>query len=182
MDEKEIALRCSRGDNVARKMLYEQYAGQLMAMCLRYFTDQESAKDVLHDAFIRIFRTMDSYEFRGDGSLRAWLNKVTLSVIIRQIQIDNQNKEVTIADWGQMEERVEEENVQEIPQKVLMHFIQELPRQMRMVLNLYVFERKSHKEIGDILGISDRTSSSELSRARVLLMEKIKQYKNKKNQ
>ena len=70
----------------------------------------------------------------------------------------------------------------EIPQRVLMQFIQELPKQKRLVFNLYAFGELSHKEIGEILGISERGSSSELSRARLLLMNKIKQYKEKKNQ
>lgn len=181
MNEKELAIRCGRGDNVARKVLYERYAGQLMAMCLRYFTDRESAKDILHDVFIRIFNTIDGFEFRGDGSLKAWLNKVAFSVIAKQLKADSQNMEVNVSDWEQIEEYVEEESVQDIPQKVLMNFIRELPNQMRLVFSLYVFEEKSHKEIGDILGITDRTSSSALSRAKALLMEKIKNYRLKIN-
>ena len=99
MDEKELAIRCGRGDNVARKLLYERYAGQLMAICLRYFTDQESAKDTLHDAFLRIFRTIDSFEYRGNGSLKAWLNKVTHSIIIKQLRENSQNMEISVDNW-----------------------------------------------------------------------------------
>jgi RNA polymerase sigma-70 factor (ECF subfamily) len=182
MDEKELAIRCGRGDNVARKLLYERYAGQLMAICLRYFTDQESAKDTLHDAFLRIFRTIDSFEYRGDGSLKAWLNKVTHSIIIKQLRENSQNMEISVDNWDMLDIDVEEERVNEIPQRVLMQFLQELPKQKRLVFNLYAFGELSHKEIGEILGISERGSSSELSRARLLLMNKIKQYKEKKNQ
>ena len=72
MNEAELAERCGKGDNLARKQLYERYAGQLMAICIRYIGDRETAQDVLHDGFLNIFRSFDKFTYKGEGSLKAW--------------------------------------------------------------------------------------------------------------
>ena len=71
MGEEELALQCKQANNRARKQLYEQYGGLLMAICLRYTGDKEAAEDVLHDGFIRIFQFIGQFSYQGEGSLRA---------------------------------------------------------------------------------------------------------------
>lgn len=71
MTEEELALQCKRADNKARKLLYERYGGQLMAICLRYSGDRESAEDILHDGFLRIFQSIGQFTYQGEGSLKA---------------------------------------------------------------------------------------------------------------
>ena len=79
MNEAELAERCGKGDNLARKQLYERYAGQLMAICIRYIGDRETAQDVLHDGFLNIFRSFDKFTYKGEGSLKAWLARVMVN-------------------------------------------------------------------------------------------------------
>ena len=74
MNETELVERCGKGDNLARKQLYERYAGQLMAVCVRYTGDREVAQDVLHDGFLNIFRSFSQFTYKGEGSLKAWLS------------------------------------------------------------------------------------------------------------
>lgn len=179
MTEERLALMCRQADPVARKMLYERYGGLLMAICLRYTGDAESARDVLHDGFIRIFQSMDKFTYMGEGSLRAWLSRIMVNESLGYLRRQSQKiqQEVVMDVIPDVEE--EEEMASDIPRKVLMQFIQELPDGYRSVFNLYVFEEKSHKEIGELLGITEHTSSSQFYRAKSLLIKKIKEYRKK---
>ncbi len=177
MTEEELALGCMKADNKARKELYERYGSSLMAICLRYIGDRESAQDVLHDGFIRIFQSFGQFSYQGKGSLKAWLSKVmvneALGYLRKHIQVSRQ--EVLMDEVPDTEELDEETN--DIPRPVLMKMITELPDGYRTVFNLYVFEGKSHKEISSMLGITEHTSSSQFYRAKMLMIRKIKEYR-----
>ena len=84
--EIELAEYCSRGDNVARKQLYEQYADLLMAICIRYCSDRDLAQDVLHDGFLKIFRSFDKFHYKGEGSLRAWLTRIMINEALEALR------------------------------------------------------------------------------------------------
>lgn len=177
MTEEELVSACKRGDSQAQRMLYEQYGGKLMAICLRYTGDRESAQDVLHDGFIRIFQSMDKFSYQGPGSLKAWLSKVMVNESLGFLKrhAAKLQQEVLVDEIPDWED--EEEGVDDIPRSTLMRFISELPDGYRTVFNLFVFEEKSHKEIGKLLGITEHTSSSQFYRAKCLLMKKIKEYR-----
>lgn len=177
MDEKELAERCSKGENLARKRLYERYSGQLMAVCLRYTGERESAEDVLHDGFLKIFLSIQSFSYRGEGSLFAWLSRVMANEALNFVRRQRKTLQDEIPMEQLPEVSNEEEDVDQVPPKVLMKFIQELPDGYRTVFNLFVFEEKTHKEIASILGITEHASSSQFFRARILLMKRIKEYK-----
>ena len=143
MNETELVERCGKGDNLARKQLYERYAGQLMAICVRYTGDREVAQDV--------------------GYLRKKAST---------------NQEVIVEELPDVIDG-DEDDFEQIPQSVLMQFIKELPDGYRTVFNLYVLEEKGHKEIAEMLGITEHTSSSQLYRAKTLLMKKINDYRKR---
>ncbi len=177
MTEEELALKCKQADNLARKELYERYGSSLMAICLRYIGDRESARDVLHDGFIRIFQSIGLFTYKGTGSLKAWLSKVmvneALGYLRKHVQMSQQ--EVLVDEVPDVQDT--DEGVADIPHSVLMRMIAELPEGYRTVFNLYVFEGKSHKEIADMLGITEHTSSSQFYRAKTLMIRKIKEYR-----
>lgn len=175
LSEEELAERCKQGDNKARKQLYEQYAGQLMAVCLRYSGDRDLAQDILHDGFLKAFRSFHQFAYKGEGSLRAWLTRIMINGALETLRKQNLMNEQPIDEVAD-DRPDEEEDMERIPQTVLMQFIQELPAGYRAVFNLYVLEEKSHKEIADILGITEHTSSSQFFRAKKLLMKKISDY------
>ena len=79
MTEEELALKCVDADPYARKRLYEVYGGQLLAICLRYIGDRDTAQDVFHDGMIRIYQSIGQFKFLGDGSLKAWLSRVMVN-------------------------------------------------------------------------------------------------------
>ena len=168
MNETELVERCGKGDNLARKQLYERYAGQLMAICVRYTGDREVAQDVLHDGFLNIFRSFSQFTYKGEGSLKAWLARIMVNEALGYLRKKaSTNQEVIV------------EELPDVPQSVLMQFIKELPDGYRTVFNLYVLEEKGHKEIAEMLGITEHTSSSQLYRAKTLLMKKINDYRKR---
>lgn len=176
MTEEELAQRCAKADALARKQLYEQYGRQLMAICLRYVSDRESAQDVLHDGFIRIFQSFQQFHYQGVGSLKAWMSRIMVNEALGFLRKKNQQVQQEVL-MDEIPDREEDESTEDIPQSVLMRLIRELPDGYRTVFNLYVFEEKSHKEIGTLLGITERTSSSQFYRAKTLLLKKIKEYR-----
>lgn len=180
MNETEMVKRCAKGENFARKQLYERYAGQLLGICIRYSGDREVAKDILHDAFLNIFRSMDRFVWQGEGSLKAWMIRIVVNEALGYLrqQATLLSREMALEEIPDVED-VQEESLETIPQNVLMEFIEELPIGYRTVFNLYVFEEKSHKEIAHLLGITEHASSSQLSRARALLIKKVNHYRKK---
>lgn len=169
--------QCRLGNNRARKELYEQYAGRLFAICLRYTGDRDTAQDLLHDGFIKIFDSFDKFTWRGEGSLRAWMERVMVNIALQYLRKnDVMNQTAPLEELSDKYEEPEAADVEAIPQKILMRFIEELPAGYRTVFNLYTFEDKSHKEIAQILGINEKSSASQLFRAKSTLAKRVKEW------
>lgn len=181
ISEEELSLLCQQGDMQARRTLYERYGGVLMAICLRYLGDRETAEDILHDGFLRIFQSIKQFTYQGEGSLKAWLSRVMVNEALgylRKKSVQTQ-QEVLMTEIPDIPD-TDEDELGDIPHSVLMKFISELPDGYRTVFNLYVFEGKSHKEIASLLGITEHTSSSQFYRAKSLLIKKINEYRKRK--
>lgn len=180
ISEEELSLQCQRGDMQARRTLYERYGGGLMAICLRYIGDRETAEDVLHDGFLRIFQSIKQFSYQGEGSLKAWLSRVMVNEALGYLRKKNVQlqQEVLMTEIPDVPD-TDNSDLNDIPRSVLMKFISELPDGYRTVFNLYVFEEKSHKEIASLLGITEHTSSSQFYRAKSLLIKKINEYRKR---
>ena len=177
MEEQELTELCRQGDNRARKELYEQYAGRMLGICLRYAGDRETAQDLLHDGFLKIFGSFDKFTWRGEGSLRAWMERVMVNVALQYLRKnDVMSQSMALEDAPETYEEPDASEVEAIPQQVLMHFVEELPAGYRTVFNLYTFEDKSHKEIAQLLGINEKSSASQLFRAKTVLARKVKEW------
>lgn len=179
MDEQAIAEGCRRGDNTARHELYDRYAGRLLAVCLRYSGDRSTAEDLMHDAFVKIFGVMDRFSYRGPGSLRAWIERVTVNVALEWLR-SRKKLCLTELDEGRKLPDIAEPDpvdVERIPREVLMTFVSELPEGYRTVFNLFCIEGYSHRDIASMLGINEKSSSSQLFRARALLARRIEDYR-----
>lgn len=177
MEEQELAERCRQGDNLARKQLYERYGGRMFGICLRYVPDREIAQDLLHDGFLKIFDSFDKFTWRGDGSLRAWMERVMINTVLQYLRkADVLNQATALENVPEVYDEPDSSTIDVIPQKVLMRFINELPTGYRTVFNLYVFEEKSHKEIAQLLGINEKSSASQLARAKATLAAKVREW------
>lgn len=176
-EEERWLRKALDGDNTAIEWIYRKHVRYLSALCSRYITEDEDIKDVLQESFIKIFTSLDSFKYRGEGALKAWMAKITLNETLKfvrnnsRLPIDSiDDKDMNIADGDSME-------TEDIPTDVLHQFIRELPDGYRAVFNLYVIDDKSHKEIAQLLGIKENTSASQLHKAKSMLAQKIKHYR-----
>ena len=166
-----------RRDNGAMKALYDRYVEYLSAVCARYIVDEDDRKDVLQECFIRIFTSLDRFEFRGEGSLKAWMIRIAVNESLRFLKKSTSNNFIEYD--GELPDVAEEPEVEGIPDAVVNDMILSLPPGDRMEFNLYVFGGKSQKEIAQILTIGDSSSASQFSRAKALLVKRIKAYREK---
>ena len=176
-EEERWLRKALDGDNTATEWIYRKHVRYLSALCSRYITEDEDIKDVLQESFIKIFTSLGSFKYRGEGALKAWMAKITLNETLKfvrnnsRLPIDSiDDKDTNIADGDSME-------TEDIPTDVLHQFIRELPDGYRTVFNLYVIDDKSHKEIAQLLGIKENTSASQLHKAKSMLAQKIKLYR-----
>jgi RNA polymerase sigma factor (sigma-70 family) len=164
--EPELIEKCKKRDRHAQKRLYEQYSAKLYALCCRYIKDRMEAEDVLITSITKIFEKV--HQFKGEGSFEGWMKRIVVNESLTYLR---KNKSMYLEtdikaadrepDYDKLESQLGEED--------LMKLIGELPAGYRIVFNMYAIDGYSHKEIGDQLGISENTSKSQLSRARVIL-------------
>ena len=173
LTERELLEALRRKDSRGTRVFYDRYAGYLTAVALRYVPDRSAVKDILQEAFLRIFDAVDRFEYRGEGSLRSWACRIVVNGALKSLR--GQGKLQYVEDLPDVPEE-EDVPVQQVPAAVLQRLIQDLPDGYRTVFNLYVFEKKSHREIAGLLGIKEDSSASQFFRARALLARQIKAY------
>jgi len=178
-DLNEIVKGCVAGKREFQAQLYKLFSPKMYPVCLYYTKDQTEAEDVLHDGFIRVFKYIG--QFQGIGSFEGWLRRIMINTALERFR--TQNHLFPVEDvFEYVDDRGYEDIISSISFDELLDIIRELTPQYRMVFNLYAFEDMTHKEISEKLGISVGTSKSNLSRARVILQEKIaKKYQIDKN-
>lgn len=181
MREEELIQQCMRGANTARKELYDTYAGQMLYICFRYTGGMDVAHDLLHDGFLKVFASFSTFSYRGEGSLKAWMSRIFVNTSLEYLRKKDVLKQIVPLDYIAETEEEPEEEIERIPTGILMRFVQELPPGYRTVFNLYTFEERSHKEIAEILHINERSSSSQLCRAKAILIKKVNDYIQNEN-
>ncbi|GHC44801.1 RNA polymerase sigma factor [Ulvibacter litoralis] len=173
MTLNELIIQCKKQDIKAQGELYKKYSGTLLSICLRYSPNYAEAEDSLQDSFLTIFKKID--QFKDKGSFEGWMKRITVNTVLqkyRKQRVFDINREDQIEEEADVE--IEDEG---IPLDFLLKIIQELPDRYRLVFTMYVMDDYSHKEIAELLGISDGTSKSNLARARMILKTKIEDYK-----
>ena len=158
---------CKKNDRKAQEQLYRQFAPKMFSLCLKYSRNYAEAQDNLQEAFLLIFEKIQQYEFKG--AFEGWLKRVVINYILQQYRKKRLLNSIDDQDFEEVEVELEEG----ISVEFLMKIIQELPDRYRLVFNLNVFENYTHQEIADALGISIGTSKSNLSRAKLILKQKI---------
>lgn len=173
MDEQELVKRLQRGDAAAPHLLYTRYVRYLTAVCARYITNDEDVRDILQDSFLRIFSSFPTFVYRGEGSLRAWLTRIVVNEALKWLR----DSHICWQDIDGINDIPDDEpDTTGVPTELIYRLIRALPDGYRTVFNLYVIEGKSHKEIADLLHITESTSASQLHRAKALLAKWIKQH------
>ena len=177
----QLVERIRQKDQRAMRQFYQQYVEELSSVCYRYVPSNEDAKDVLQNSFVKIFTLIPTMEYRGEEPFRSWIKRVVANEALCYLKQQKMLKfvEQDVADLELSDD--EEPQSERLSPDELHRLISELPHSYRTVLNLFVFEGYSHRQIGELLGISDSTSASQYYHAKKLLAKKIKDLtKNKR--
>ena len=159
-------------DPAAFRYVYDALSSKLYYVCLRYLKNEPDAQDVLQETFITAYRKIDSYS--GNGSFEGWVRRIAVNNCLGKLRIEKEH----FAELNEATVVAEEENGyidKEETEARLLKALHALPTGYRTILNLAILEDYSHREIGEMLGISESTSRSQLARARVALKEKLEQ-------
>lgn len=170
VEESRLLDGCLSGDSRSQEQLYKRYSKTMFAVCSRYARDKDTAADILQDGFIRVFQSLET--FRRDGSLEGWIRRIMVNTALEH------HRRTSGIQWVQeAEDKDFEPTAAEAPASLeaeqLMKLIQALPTGYRMVFNLYAIEGYNHREISEMLQISEGTSKSQLARARHLLQHQV---------
>jgi RNA polymerase sigma factor (sigma-70 family) len=170
LNEEELIRGCLRGSAQCQKLLYERFAGKMYAVCLRYARNAADAADMLQEGFVKVFTKMDQYGFQG--SFEGWIRRIMVNTALRTYQ--RQRFDLEHTGFETLPERpVEADALALMGERELLGLIAKLPEGYRMVFNMVAIEGFSHAEVGEMLGIQESTSRSQLTKARRWLCEQI---------
>ncbi len=179
ISESDLIEGCMKGNRQMQYELYERFAPKMFGVCLRYAANTEEAEDILQEGFIKIFKKMGSY--RGDGSFEGWIRRIFVNTAIEQFRKKTYLQPIT----EQEESTIEGKYISvldHLAEKDIVQLIQKLSPGYRTVFNMYVIEGYTHKQIAEALRISEGTSKSQLSRAKLILQDLVKAYIDKRKQ
>lgn len=169
--EAQLIVALKRGESRAHKVVYERYAGKMLAVCTRYCANRDDAEEVMIDGFMRVFDKIE--QFREDGSFEGWIRRIMVTESLMFLRKTKQwRQEIPIEDV-EVEPDYEWADTA-VNENDLLRLVNQLPDGYRTVFNLYAIEGYAHAEIAEMLGISEGTSKSQLSRARLMLQTNLK--------
>lgn len=176
--ETELIEACRRNDRTAQKALFDRMAPKMLSVCRRYVRDKMEAEDVLVMSFTKVFERIG--QFKGEGSFEGWVRRI---VVNESLTFLRRNKMMYLETDLESVERESPSALQEtgLEAEDLLRLIQELPAGYRMVFNLYAIDGFSHKEIAVQIGITESTSKSQLSRARMHLQARLQQMEQERS-
>jgi RNA polymerase sigma factor (sigma-70 family) len=163
---------CLKDQRESQYQLYKQLSGKMFAVCMRYAHNREIAEDLLQEGFVKVFTNID--KFRGDGSFEGWVRRIMVNTAVENYRKNNKMYPILNIEQTDLSINFEAPST-DLELEDLVNMIQQLSPGYRTVFNLYVVEGFSHREIADMMQISEGTSKSQLARARYLLMDMIEQ-------
>ena len=175
-DEQRLVKRLQEGDKTAAREFYSLYADSLTGICSRYIADEEDLKDVFQNTLVHIFSHIADFKYRGLGSLKAWVTKVAVNESLKFLRTKVLHETLPLSNEAPDEVEEDFPSISDIPPDIIRQMINRLPTGYRTVLNLFVFEGKSHQEIARLLGIKKDSSASQLHRAKSLLAKMIRKF------
>lgn len=168
ISDEELIRRCQHNDRSAQKMLFEKYANKMMATCMRYCKNEEDARDLLQEGYIKIYTNIR--KFKGNSKIDTWMTRIFINLALNK-QREGRNK----YDHFEFDPKYEKAplETEEVPENIEPHTVlkalSKLPEKYKIVLNMYAIDNMSHKDISRKLGITVGSSKSRLSRGRVML-------------
>ncbi len=177
LSEDQLIEKCKKQDRAAQKILYDRYAGLMLAICMRYVYERSEAEDILQEGFLKIFLKIG--EFEGRGSFEGWLKRIFVNTAITHYHKSSKHNKnhYEISDVQENKFEKQKYNEAEFTRDELFNVVNSLPEGYRIVFNLYAIEGYKHKEIGKLLKIDINTSKSQYSRAKKLIRKKLNHLK-----
>lgn len=172
-DEQKLIKACMRNDRTAQKALYDRFAPFMMAIAIRYVGDDDTAQDVVQEAFIKVFSSLNQYTAKG--SLEGWVRRITINSALEYMRSKNIFNSIDDDEVTQIP-TMNTSAIEKISADELMDIIASLPTGYRTVFNMYAVEGYSHKEIAQIMGIQESSSRSQYIRAKLLIQKKLEKY------
>jgi RNA polymerase sigma-70 factor (ECF subfamily) len=174
--ESDLIVGCIEGNRRMQEEMYRRLSPRMYAVCLRYAGNSEEAEDILQEGFIKVFKKLDS--FRREGSFEGWVRRIFVNTAIEHFRRKRYMMPVTEKEENTLEGKYTSV-LDELAEKDILALVQDLSPGYRTVFNMYVVEGYTHKEIADMLGISEGTSKSQLSRAKVILQDMVRTFIDK---
>ena len=172
LSEQDLIKGCILNDRRVQELLYKQYCSSLMVLCKSYAKNEEDAVEILQDGFLKVFQQIDSYD-ANKSSIYTWMRTIMIHAAIDFLR--KQNRKNISVEWKEEHEPViEAEALQRMSAQQIQYMLQHLPSTTRAVFNLYITEGYNHKEIGELLKMSEGTSRWHLSEARKYLISLLK--------
>jgi RNA polymerase sigma factor (sigma-70 family) len=170
-ESQQLIKGCIAGDRVSQEKLYNLFARKMMGVCLWYARNREEAEEILQDGFMRVFTYI--HKFTGEGSFEGWIRKIMVNAALFKYR--NKSQLRAVVEYSADAHDTEENNsvIAMLDAKDLVRLVQTLPPGYRMVFNLHVLEGMKHREIAEVLGISEGTSKSNLADARAILQKAL---------
>ena len=171
MDEKTLVKECLKGSSIAQKELFEKYAPKMMFVCHRYLKETSEAEDALQEAFIKVFHSLAKYQH--EGSFEGWIRRVVVNCcldILRKRKQHVADRSLDDVDYMLSSSELASDKIEADD---LLKLIHEMPKGYQAVFNLFAIEGYSHKEISELLGVSEDTSKSQYFRARAFLKKRL---------
>jgi len=172
MTEENLIKACLKNNRKAQKILYTKYAPKMMGICLRYASDKEKAHDYLQDGFVQVFLFLHTFEHKG--SFEGWMRKIFVNTALAKLRKNDPLRETKELDKVDLTDG-NASALSQLSAKELIALVQALPDGFRTIFNLYAIEGYSHKEIAELLQISEGTSRSQYQRARGVLKKKVQE-------
>jgi RNA polymerase sigma-70 factor (ECF subfamily) len=171
MDDNTLVIECVKCNPKAQRLLFDRFASKMLTVCLRYAKDTADAEDVLQEGFVKIFSKLS--DFKMEGSLEGWIRRIMVNTSLDAIR--RNKKYLTDAKLEDVEYKIShlDSASDQLQADDLMKLVHSLPEGYKVVFNLFAIEGYSHKEIADLLGVSENTSKSQYSRARAHLRMKL---------
>ncbi len=164
MTDNEILQGCKRENLKAQQALYDKYSRAMMGICLRYIKNQTEAEDLFQDGFVKVFNSIRTLE--NPEALPFWIRRVFINTCINFI---NRNKKYAFSQIQDFEFKSTYHTDEPLNTEEILKALGQLPESYQLIFNLFVVEGYSHKEISELLGFSEGTSKSQLSRAKAML-------------
>jgi len=173
VNNEQLISGCKQGKRNAQRALYDRYADRMFRLCFRYIKNEFDTEDVLIKGFMKVYTHIDRFEYRGEGSFDGWIKRIMINESLMYLRKNNNFNLVQSSEANSVE--VEANAESQLAAEDIYALVLKLPAGYRTVFNLYAIEGYSHKEIGEMLGISENTSKSQLSKSRTALKNLLAQ-------